>query len=46
MLNFLLSFEGVKVSDQRDFEKASKSSGGAPKEPKAPKEPEAPKMPE
>jgi hypothetical protein len=46
MLNFLLSFEGVKVSDQRDFEKEVKATSGKPQAPQAPKAPEAPTAPE
>jgi hypothetical protein len=40
-INFLLSFEGIKVSDKRDFAKEKKSG-----RPSAPEAPEAPKAPE
>jgi hypothetical protein len=45
IINFALLFEGLKVSDKRDFEKKSKTSNVV-RAPKAPEAPEAPKAPE
>jgi hypothetical protein len=45
IINFALLFEGLKVSDTRDFEKKSKTSNVV-RAPKAPEAPEAPSAPE
>lgn len=42
--NFMLGFEGLKVTDTRDFEDKPKQSTAGVQEPKAPKAPEAPEV--